>query len=61
MIGNYSTIEVEPEEIEYKNVNITSIYLAFLLYDTYQPLYCTGHIHMTNYYNTVIVKKKTAE
>ena len=32
MTSNYCTIEVEAEEIEYKNETSHSIYLGFLLY-----------------------------
>ena len=40
MTSNYSTIEVEPEEIEYKNETYLSLYLGFLLH----------FIKLTNYY-----------
>ena len=32
MTSNYSTIEVEKEEIEYKSVRSHSVYLGFLLH-----------------------------
>ena len=40
MTSSYSTIEVEAEEIEYKNETSHSIYLGFLLH----------YITLTNYY-----------
>ena len=40
MISNYSIIDVEGEEIEYKNETLPSIYLAFLLhYSTLSKYY----------------------
>ena len=46
MTSNYSIIEVEAEEIEYKNINVTCYILRIstISYNTYQLLYCTGHI-----------------
>ena len=40
MTSNYSTMEEEREEIEYKNETSHSIYLAFLLH----------YVTFTNYY-----------
>ena len=58
MTCNYSTIEVEGEEIKYENVkvafDILRIYTTF--YYTYQLLYCTRHIQMTSNYSTIEVE-----
>ena len=55
MISNYSTIEVDREEIEYTNETSHSIYLRFLQhYITLTNHYIfTGHIQMTSNYNTI--------
>ena len=55
MTSNYSTIEVEAEEIEYKNVNdpFYILRISTTLYPTYQVLYCTGYILMTSNYSTI--------
>ena len=43
MTNNYSTIEVEAEEMKHKNVNVTFYILRIspTLCHTYQSLYCT--------------------
>ena len=51
-------IEVEAEEIQYKKEMSHSIILRIstTLYNTYQPLYCAGHIQMSSNYNTIEVE-----
>ena len=63
MISNYSTIKVEAEKIQYKNVNITFyiIRISTTLYHTYQLLHCTGHIQMTTKYSTIEVEAEQTE
>ena len=55
MKSNYSTTEVESEEIEYKYINVTFYILKIYttLYHTYQLLYCKGHIYMRSNYSTI--------
>ena len=56
-------MEVEENEIKYKYIKVTFyiIMIYTTLYHTYQLLYCTGHLQMTNNYKRIDVKKKTTE
>ena len=58
MKNNYSTMDVDSEEIECKDINITSYIfrICTTLYHTYQQLHCTRHIQMTSNYSTIEVK-----
>ena len=58
MKSNYSIIEVEAEEIQYKKETSHSIILRIstTLYNTYQLLYCTRHIQMSSNYKTIEVE-----
>ena len=57
MTSNYSTIEVDAEEIEYKNETSLSIFLGFLLqYITLTNTYITGHIQMRSNYKIIEVE-----
>ena len=49
---------METGEIEYQNVKFTfSIQrISTTLYNTYQLLYCIGHIQITSNYNTIEVE-----
>ena len=61
MTSNYSTIEVEPEGLEYKNERSHCIYLGFqvfnyIIFHLHQVLLYTGHIQMTSNYSTIEVE-----
>ena len=55
MTSNYSRIELESEETEYKDVNVTFYILRIYttLYHTYQLLYCKGQVQMASTYSTI--------
>ena len=61
MTSNYCTIDMETENNEVKNVNVTyntpRIYATLQL--TYLQLYCKGHIQMTGNYSKQMWKQKT--
>ena len=63
MTSTQSTIELESEEIEYKDVNVTFYILRIYttLYHTYQLQYCKGHIQMTSDYSTIKVEAREIE
>ena len=60
MSSNYNTIDVEPEEIEYKSEMSHSIHSILKILTTfcytYQLLYCRGHIQMTSNYSSIEVE-----
>ena len=62
MTINYSTIDVETENIRVKNVNVTfnTVRIYTTLFDTYLLLYCKGHIQMTNNYSTINVETENS-
>ena len=58
MTSNHSIIDVEKENNEIKNVNITfnTLRTYTTLYHTYFLLYCKGHIQMTRDHTIIEVE-----
>ena len=60
MTSIYSTMEVEAEEIKYKNVYVafSILRISTTLYHIYQLLYCIGDTQITSNYSIIEVESE---